>query len=108
MKRGYVTRVFNDDRVREQLIEAVAEVCQKLVNEAETKTENIRFETLKIECKRDIDPAMIRVEGTVESVPRVMSYEEMMRMYCEQRQEARIRAESMPQYDGLTGRMEEL
>lgn len=107
MKRGCSARVRND-QAREKIADAIKNVCGKLFSEADRNTEPILFETLKIECKRDIDPAMIRVEGFVESVPRVMSYDEMIRMYCEQKQEARMRAESMPQYDGLTGRMEEL
>lgn len=108
MKRGVALRVFNDEGAREGLKDAVSIACERLFAEADKNDETIKFETLKIICTKDFIDNSIRVEGTVESVPRPMSYAELMRMYCEDRHEAKKRAESMPQYDGLTGRMEEL
>ena len=108
MKRGQMMRVYNDDGAREGMKAVISEICDRLFEEADRNDETIKFETLKIDCINDHIANSIRVTGTVESVPRPMSYAEMMRMYCEDRHEAKKRAESMPQYDGLTGRMEEL
>lgn len=85
MKRGKVYLVFDQEEAREEIKTAVSDTISFLFEEAERNNERIRFETLKIECKRDIDPAMIRIEGTVESEPRPLDYAEIMKMYLDDR-----------------------
>lgn len=89
MKRGKVYLVFDQEEAREEIKAAVSDTVSFLFEEAERNNERIRFETLKLECKRDIDPAMIRIEGTVESEPRPLDYATIMKMYCEDKWEER-------------------
>ena len=85
MKRGCTVRIWDDERAKEALQESVGDLCRRLLDEVSRHDELPYLHTLKIECHRDIDPLMIRIDGTIESSPRMLEYQEIIQMYLDAR-----------------------
>ena len=89
VKRGCVLRIWDDETAREAMQEAVSELCRRLFYEADIHEEKPHLQTLEIKCRRDIDPKMIMIEGTIESSSRMLEYREIMQMYLDDRYKAK-------------------